>query len=62
MPNDKFADEVKHQIITEVQQSISAIIQQISDKGLDGHSFYIYILPFTKLDESRKNILEGLTT
>ena len=62
MPNDQFVEQVKQQIINEIEQVVSLITQQISDYKLEGHSFYIYVLPFTSLDENRKNILKGLTT
>ena len=44
------------------KEALDSIIKYIDEKGLTGHSFHIYILPFTDLSENRKNILKELIT
>lgn len=61
LPNDKFLDELKSRIITEVNDRLESIQNKILEKDLHGHSFYIYVLPFTDLDGSRTKIIEGVT-
>lgn len=34
------------------------IMDLIKKYNLEGHSFYIYIMPFTEIDKSRKKILK----
>lgn len=60
LPNDVFHDKVKASICNAVKAKISLINKYIDDKGLTGHSFHIYILPFTDLAKSRKRVLEEL--
>lgn len=61
MPNDLFVEEVKKDIINSINSKIALIKKHIEEKNLVGHSFYIYILPFTELDRHRKYVLEGIT-
>ncbi len=62
LPNDEFRKKIEDKIIKEIDNKIDQIKKQIINNDLTGHSFHIYILPFTNLDENRKRILEGLTT
>lgn len=62
LPNDIFKDKIKKIILNEISSKFSQINKKIIEKNLVGHSFYIYVLPFTNLDESRKYIMEELTT
>ena len=34
-----------------------SIFTKIENKNLVGHNFYIYIVPFTEIEENRKEIL-----
>lgn len=61
LPNDKFIEKIKSNIINEISKKIEIINKHIEEKNLTGHSFYVYILPFTNLDKDRQTILEGLT-
>lgn len=62
LPNNIFLEKIKNSILNEVSDKINLINKYIQEKKLMGYSFYIYVLPFTDLDHSRKQILEGLTT
>lgn len=61
LPNDQFVELLKSRIDDEVKTNIGKIIKAIDDNDLIGHSFYVYVLPFTNLDSSRKKVMEGVT-
>ncbi|MFG5564698.1 DUF1837 domain-containing protein [Enterococcus faecalis] len=52
-----FIEEELTQVIQKQQKNIR---KYITDNDLIGYTFYIYILPFSKLSEHRETILEGL--
>lgn len=60
LPNDQFYDKVKQEIHNTVSQKISLINKYIDENDLGGHSFHIYILPFSNLDVNRTRVLEEL--
>ena len=62
LPSDVFYGKIKTTIHDTVSSKIPLINKYIDEKGLTGHSFHIYILPFTDLSENRKNILKELIT
>ena len=62
LSNQYFREKIKQQIKTEVESKFDHIQSKIEHHGLKGHNFYIYILPFTKLDENRQNITRGITS
>ena len=62
LPNDLFRKKIREIIKKTVKDEISLIRELIIEKDLIGHSFYIYILPFTNLKETREKILKGLTS
>lgn len=61
LPNDLFHDKIKDKIVNMVEGRFSLINKYINDYGLMGHSFHIYILPFTDLSASRTSIMKELT-
>lgn len=60
LPNADFRKKIKEQIEKEVKSKFSHITKKIDEFKLYGHSFYLYILPLTELDESRKSIMQSL--
>lgn len=58
LPNSEFRRLVHEKIISEVKKCISDINQKINTYGLQGHDFYVYIVPFTDIDRNRKEILK----
>lgn len=60
MPNSEFRNEIDKQINDIVKMKIKNIETYISQFKLVGYNFYVYIMPFTDLDQSRKQILENL--
>lgn len=61
LPNRKFREIIKTKVKKQIQKSFSHIKEKISEYDLYGHNFYIYILPFSDLDKTRKVIQEGIS-
>lgn len=61
MPAPDFRNKIKALIIDEVTKRIKYIQKKIIDFDLQGHNFYIYVLPFTDIDSKRKIIMEAIT-
>ena len=60
LPSDQFRESIRNKVSAEMEKRIEHIKNKISEYDLSGHNFYIYVVPFTELDKSRKTILEGL--
>lgn len=58
--NQDFREHVKKSVIEEIKSKKDNIIKYINEFDLHGHVFYIYILPFSQLDESRRIMLKEL--
>jgi hypothetical protein len=61
LPNKLFREKIKQNIDEEVRKRIPHIKKKIEEYELWGHNFYIYVLPFTELDKSRKSLLKEIT-
>ena len=61
LPAEEFRKKVTNIVSEEVEKKVSYILKKITDLKLQGHSFYIYILPFTDINTKRKEIMEELT-
>jgi hypothetical protein len=62
LPNSDFREKIKEKIKKEIQGKLQHIQGKIDVHNLQGHNFYIYILPFTELDKNRKNIIKNITS
>ena len=60
MPNADFRNLIYERIKEEVKECLGTITKNIKNYGLQGHNFYIYVVPFTEIDETRKDILKGV--
>lgn len=58
MPNSMFRELIHKKIVEEVKSCIEDIDKKIKRRGLQGHDFYVYVVPFTNIDSSRKEILK----
>ena len=58
MKNQDFRNLIHIRIIDEVKKCIYYIDKKIKTYGLQGHDFYVYVVPFTDIDSSRKEILK----
>lgn len=61
LKNDEFRDLVRRKITAEVEGKFNHIKQKIQDYELYNYTFYVYVLPFMKIDETRKKIIEDIT-
>ena len=57
MDNIKFRKIIKEKVIDEINKKQETINTKIEHKNLIGHNFYVYIVPFTEIEEKRKEIL-----
>ena len=57
LPNSEFRKLIHRRIIEEVKNCIEDIGKKIRSYGLQGHDFYVYVVPFTDIESSRKEIL-----
>lgn len=56
--SDEFPIKIEEKIIAQISIYKSKIYKLIQKNGLLGHTFYIFIMPFTNIDENRKKILK----
>lgn len=61
MPTADFRKLIRNRVDAEVNKYLASIQQKIIDNKLQGHNFYMYILPFTDIDSKRKKIMEAIT-
>ena len=60
LDNKEFRIMIDNHINETVTKKIENIERYIKEFSLYGYNFYVYIMPFTDIDLSRTNILEGL--
>jgi hypothetical protein len=61
MPNDVFLETIRKKIRKEVESKKEHIKKKIEQYELYGHTFYVYVFPFTELRESHKDIIKKIT-
>lgn len=57
-----FIDEAKKKILLELDSFENKVYKKINDNNLLGHTFFVYIVPFTDIDNTRRKILEDILT
>lgn len=57
LSNNEFRKKIKEKINKELSSKLNYISKKIEEKGLNGHCFYLYFVPFTDIDKNRKEIL-----
>lgn len=60
LPNAIFHDNIRDKICNSIMGKFTLINKYIEENCLIGHSFHIYILPFSDLEVKRKYVLEEL--
>lgn len=58
--NSDFRQWLFKKLTTSIKAMIPSIIKKIENKGLTGHCFYFYIVPFEKMKTTQKNVLAGV--
>ena len=58
LSNDEFYTEIKRKVIDQIEAYKDNIYKLIQEYKLTGRTFYVFIMPFTNIDENRKNILK----
>lgn len=57
LDNDNFRKVIKQKVLNEISKISAKINKRIEDNNLDGHNFYIYIVPFTDIKRNKKEVL-----
>ncbi len=60
LPHDEFRIQVHEKIQNEVEKQFPNIVKKINEYALQGHSIYLYILPFTNLEQTREDIFTAI--
>lgn len=58
--SNNFFEEVKEKILVDLDKYESKIYKKINDNNLLGHTFFVYIIPFTDIDNTRTKILKDI--
>lgn len=58
LPNAVFRNLIHKRIKDEVENCKEEIYKKIKNYNLQGYDFYVYVVPFTDIDSSRKEILK----
>jgi hypothetical protein len=61
LSNSDFRTTIREKIKQNIISSISSINNQIKKQEFIGYQFYVYIIPFSDLDEKRKEIIKNIT-
>lgn len=56
--NDEFPIEIEGKIVNQIETYKGNVYKLIQKYGLRGYTFYVFIMPFTNIDENRKKILK----
>lgn len=57
LSHSDFRELIENKIINEIDKMEKSIKTRIRNKQLEGHNFYIYVVPFTEIENKRKEIL-----
>lgn len=60
MPNHEFREKIRAKITSQVNGLLASINYQIKKAQFTGYNFYIYVIPFSDLEETRKDIIQEL--
>ena len=60
MSNSDFRVCIRKKIVDKVESCIASINKQLEQAHFTGYSFYVYVIPFTDLETTRKEVIEGL--
>ncbi len=61
LSNSDFLKTIKEQVKKEVEGKMEHIKKKIEEYSLHRYTFYVYVFPFMKLDETRKDIIKKIT-
>jgi hypothetical protein len=61
LSNDKFLALIKTKIKSQVESKMDHIRNKIEEYKLYSYTFYVYVFPFMKMDETRKEIIKKIT-
>lgn len=60
LTNEKYNEYVNHECIKLINRSKKRLENIIEKNELKGNKFYVYLMPFTDIDNTRKEIIKGI--
>lgn len=60
LSNSEFRNRIREQIKTEIQSVVESLNNQIDKTEFSGYSFYVYIVPFSDIQNKRKEIIKSI--
>ena len=60
LTNDEYRVATKQKMADDIKSNLPYIQSKITAAGLEGRSFYIYLLPFNNADDEKLQIMQGL--
>lgn len=58
--NAEFRECLRKKIVAKVESSIESIKNQIKKEHYQGYTFYVYVIPFTNIEQTRQDIIKEL--
>lgn len=58
--SSEFQDEIENKVKMQIESYRDKVYKKILGNNLIGHSFYVFIVPFTDIKINRKSILKGI--
>lgn len=62
LDNSEFRKTIREKITKFIKETTNSFNYQLKKDHLTGYKFYIYLIPFTDIDKTRKQIIQDLTT
>lgn len=58
--NDEYRIEAHNQLVSDIEEMKRYVYDKIINAGLQGYSFYFYVVPFNNADNERRSIIEEI--
>jgi len=60
LSNDEHREKMKSEIVDQVKARIPILKKRLSDSAFSGYCFYVYMIPFSDIEKTRKMIIEAV--
>lgn len=61
LTNSIFRSTIREKIKNEILKAKASINYQLNKAGYEGYQFYVYVIPFSDLQNKRKDIIKKIT-
>ena len=62
LSNPDFRNKIREQIKAEIQAVVKSLNTQIKKADFNGYNFYVYVVPFSDIQNKRKEIIKEITS